>query len=110
MKIVSNPRDLGYNVYCDTDSEYRAMSELANRDVEPKQAMKLFLNSMYGKAVTDMNKDYIIIHVGSAVAILFKLHICAVQKHSDGTADIYLDGGQICHTADKYEDIIKQLV
>lgn len=57
-----------------------------------------------------MNKDYIIVHVGSAEAILFKLHICAVQKHSDGTTDIFIDGGQICHTADKYEDIIKQLI
>ena len=114
MKIKSNPRSLCYEVYCDTDSEYKIMSELSNRTLEPKQAMKLFLNSMYGKTVTDMNKDYIVAHECTtdetpAVVIIFKSHICKVRRHSDGTADIFLDGS-VCYTTDKYEDIIKQLI
>lgn len=110
MRITSNSLKMCYEVYCDTDSEYYAMKQLSERTFEPKQVMKLCLNSMYGKAVTDMNKDYIVVHVGEKVGIIFKSHICGVYKHSDGTADIYLDGGQLCYVIDKYEDIIKQLI
>ena len=116
MRIHSNPQKLCYEVYCDTDSEYNVMSELSKdrTTVEPKQTMKLFLNSMYGKVVTDMNKDYIVAHECTtdetpAVVIIFKSHICKVRRHGDGTADIFLDGS-VCYTADKYEDIIKQLI
>lgn len=87
-------------IYCDTDSAY---------------IMKQHLNSIYGKAVTDMNKDYIVVHSDNSdgtpsTSIIFKSHICAVRKDEDDSAYILIDGGMSIYTRDNYVDIVKQLV
>ena len=115
MKVTENIQKMCYEVYCDTDKEYHLMHQLKERDLNPNNLMKCYLNSVYGKVVMDMNKDYIVVHENisdgtSTVAILFKSHICGVHKHCDGTADILLDSGACCYSIDKYEDIIKQLI
>lgn len=73
--------------------------------------MKCYLNSLYGKAVTDMNKNFIVVHTSAdEVGIIFKGNIAGVVKHADGTANILFDSGFTFYTIDKYEDIIKQLI
>lgn len=115
MKIEANPRIYGYNIYCDTDSEYHAIQSLRGSDIDPKHLMKCYLNSIYGKAVMNMNKDYIVVHEqiekdDIRVGIIFKSTISTVFKDGDGKARITLNSGYHQYVTESYEDIVKQLV
>ncbi len=116
MVVKRNELKMCYEVYCDSQSDYQFMENLSHQTVKPIETMmKQHLNSIYGKVVTNMSKDYIVAHRGSdkdiqSVAIIFKSHICAVSRHEDGTADIHIDGGYAFDCTDKYEEIVKQLV
>ena len=91
------------------------MSNLKNQTVEPKQQMKQHLNSIYGKVVMNMNRDYIVVQVFDIdtprrIGILFKSKISGVLKSDDGNAKIILDNMSQIITLDRYEDVIKQLI
>lgn len=116
MKVTKNALKMCYEVYCDTDSDHTFMSNLMNQTVEAKQTMKQHLNSIYGKVIMNMNKDYIVVHEQDIdksihIGIIFKDKICSVLKSDDGiTARIILDNMLSLYTKEKYEDIIKQLI
>lgn len=70
---------------------------------------KLHLNSLYGKAVTDMNKNYISIMANGAPVIVFKHHIVSIEKRGD-KATIYCSNGESYDPSNKYIDIVKQVL
>ena len=112
MRIEENYRCMHFDVYTDTDSEYKILKELSNiPNNDVKNLMKLKLNSIYGKMVSNMNKDFIVVHNHKdEVGIIFKRDIAGVVKHADGTADILLRSGFTFYAINKYEDVIKQLI
>lgn len=112
MRIEEDIKAMRFNIYVDTDSEYKVMKTMmATPSPDLKTMAKLHLNSLYGKAVTIMDKNYIVVHTNNGqVAIIFKDKITGIFKHEDGTSDILLESGSMFNLKDKYEDIIKQLI
>lgn len=111
MKIEAKPRINGFAIYCDTDSEYHTLEQLCGSDTDLKQLMKCRLNNIYGKAVLNMNKDYIIIHdESSRLGIIFKSQIAGIVNGDDGKATIILVSGRELYCTEPYADIVKQLV
>ena len=104
MRLEFNPRALCYNLYCDTKEEERNIKKIAEdittninslsnviyADTDSIKVMKTKLNSLYGKAVMDMTKDYIVVHRAKKPIIIFTKSILAIEKDDDGTAVIYL--------------------
>ncbi len=112
MRIEENARAMCFNIYVDTDSEYSAMKTMMSTpSPDLKTMMKLHLNSVYGKVVTNMDKNYIVVHNhNNDVGIIFKNNIAGAVKCTDGATDILFESGYIFYSKDKYEDIIKQLI
>lgn len=126
MRLEFNPRALCYNLYCDTREEHDKMKQMLEKpftatdiknidsmiyaDTDSIKTMKTKLNSVYGKAVTDMAKDYIVVHRDKKPMIIFTKLIIAVEKETNGTAVIYCAGSDEFWTDDKYADVIKQIV
>lgn len=125
MRLEFNPRALCYNLYCDTKEEERNIKKIAEdistninslsnviyADTDSVKTMKTKLNSVYGKAVTNMNKDFVVVHgANKEVGIIFKDRIIGVFKHADNTTDILLGNGYMYYSKDKYEDVIKQVL
>lgn len=121
MRLEFNPRALCYNLYCDTREEQEKMKRMLETPLTANEvkyiendvlATKEYLNSIYGKVVTNMNKNYIVVHpTGSCkIAVIFKDKITGVFKHDDGTADVLLESGSMFALLDKYEDIIKCVI
>lgn len=119
-------------VYYDTDSIrcnveqfklYPDTLKVVAPTAKERLAMKLYLNSVYGKMVSsmkwtngkenkDMNKNYIVVHdTVNGIGIVFKDKIGGVFKENeDGTARLLIVDGYTLPTVDKYEDIIKQII
>ena len=110
MRIEEDLRAMCYRVYVDTDSEYRTMKTLmSTSSPDLKTLAKLHLNSMYGKVVTDMNKNYITIMVSGSPVIVFKHQIVSIEKRGD-KATIYCSNGESYDPSNKYIDIVKQVL
>jgi hypothetical protein len=110
MRIEENAKAMCYNIYVDTDSEYRTMKTLmSTQSPDLKSMTKLHLNSVYGKAVTNMNKSYITIMVSGSPVIVFKQHIVSIEKRGD-KASIYCSNGETYDPSNKYIDIVKQIL
>lgn len=110
MRIEEDARAMRFNVYVDTDSEYKVMKTMMSTPTPDLKTMaKLHLNSVYGKAVTDMNKNYITIMVSGSPVIVFKNQIVAIEKRGD-KATIYCTNGETFDPSNKYIDIVKQLL
>jgi len=111
MRIEEDARAMKFNIYVDTDSEYRTMKTMMNTPSPNLKSMaKLHLNSLYGKEVADMSRNYIVVHTPNGeVSIIFKDKISGVCRHKD-TVDLLLVSGSMVYANDKYEDIIKQLI
>ena len=112
MRIEKDFRAMHFNVYTDTDSEYKGMVSIMEDPLpSPTQITKLMLNSIYGKAVTKMNREYISVIVDSKPVVIFKDKIVAVEKGASNKAYIYTCTDSIeFHTSNNYADVIKQLV
>ena len=125
MRLEFNPRALCYNLYFDTREEHDKLKQLLEKpltatdiksidnmiytDTDSIKAMKTKLNSLYGKAVMDMTKDYIIVHRENEPMVILKNYIIAVQKNNDDTAIIITVSGAF-YVDEKYADVIKQIV
>jgi hypothetical protein len=90
MRLEYNPRAVCYNLYCDTKAEHDKMKQLMENpltatdlksidsmiyeDTDSVKAMKIKLNSLYGRMVMANKeyKDYIVIHENGNPAIIFK--------------------------------------
>lgn len=114
--------------YYDTDSIYCDFEQFKLHDtlkvVRPtakeRLAMKLYLNSVYGKMLSSMKwtdgkenngmriKDFIVLHADGQPVMIKKEAITVVSKMSDGTTRVEIDN-QIWITDDKYEDVIKRM-
>lgn len=128
MRLEYNPRALCYNLYCDTKEEHDKLKQMLEKpltatdiksidnmiyaDTDSIMIMKTKLNTLYGKAVMDMAKDYIVVHPNGSneIGIIFKSKITGIMKHDEGTADILLESGAMFYLLDKYEDIVKRLL
>ena len=126
MRLEFNPRALCYNLYCDTREEHEKMKQMLEKpltstdvksidnmlyaDTDSVRTMKAKLNSIYGKAVTDMRKDYIVVHVVKNPLIIFTKSIIAVENTGDEKAIIYCAENVIFAVDEKYVDVVKQLV
>lgn len=77
-----------------------------------KEGLKGILNSKYGKVVSDnMRKDYITVHIGGRVGIIFKHTIAAVLKATDGnTAKIIQHSGMTMLVDEDYATIVKSVL
>lgn len=71
--------------------------------------MKCYLNSLYGKAVTNMNRDYICVMVDKSPTVIFKDKIVAIEKRGE-KANIHCVFDAEFYTDNKYVDVIKMLV
>ena len=93
MRIEFNPRAMCYNLYCDKHEEYEKMKQMLEKpltatdidsmiyaDTDSIKAMKTKLNSIYGKVVMNMNKDYICVSVNKTPVVIFKDKIVAIEK------------------------------
>ena len=109
MRIEENLRGMHYDVYFDTDSEYQALKSLMSSPCDVKSLMKLKLNSVYGKAVTNMNRNYISIMVSGSPVIVFKQHIVSIEKFN-GKSVIYCSNGESYEASNNYIDIVKQVL
>ena len=110
MRIEEDARAMRFNIYVDTDSEYKVMKTLMSTPTPDLKTMaKLHLNNVYGKAVTDMNKNYITIMVSGSPIIVFKQHIVSIEKRGD-KATIYCTNGESYDPSNKYIDIVKQVL
>lgn len=116
--------------YYDTDSikviepTENELSYIKNDVLVSHETMvKQYLNMLYGKMASciyftdgkenkDMNKNYIVIHgTDNNIGIVFKDKIGGVFKGSEnGRAKLLVVDGYMLETADKYEDIIKQII
>lgn len=124
MRLEFNPRALCYNLYCDTDAELDKMKQLMEKtttdiksignmiyaDTDSIKTMKTKLNSLYGKAVTDMAKEYIVVHRAKKPIIIFTKSILAVEQDDDGTAVITCSENAVFYVNEKYANVIKQLI
>lgn len=127
MRLEFNPRALCYNLYCDTREEHGKMKQLLEKpltatDIKSidnmiyadtdslKTMMKTQLNSVYGKVLTDMAKDYIVVHRAKKPIIIFTKSILAVEQDNDGTAVITCSENAVFYVDEKYADVIKQLI
>lgn len=102
-------------IYADTDSIKRPIgydiSQEERRYLENDVIVtKHCLNSLYGKVVTDMTKEYIVVHRDKKPMIIFTKSVTAVEKETNGTAVIHCIGNDEYWTDDKYVDVIKQLI
>lgn len=114
--------------YYDTDSIFYDLKKfnqpidnfkIVRPTAEEKLQMKLYLNSLYGKAAscihfTDgkendkMTRDYIVVHDDGEPMIIFKEQIVGISKNEDG-ACIYCTNG--CYYVDEsYASVVKQIV
>ena len=110
MRIEEDVRACRFNIYVDTDSEYSVMKTMmSSPSPDLKRIAKLHLNSLYGKAVTNMNKSYITIMVSGSPVIVFKQHIVSIEKRGD-KASIYCSNGETYDPSNKYIDIVKQIL
>ena len=125
MRLELNARAGCYNLYCDTREEHESLrllmqQPLASTDIHSIQhmiyadtdsikTMKTKLNSVYGKVVTDMAKEYIVAHRASNPIVIFKKSISAIEQHEDASAVIYTADATF-YVDDKYADVIKQIV
>ena len=125
VQVEYEPRSESFRVWVSSENEYNFMKLIQSPAFDPYKFVKNYQNSIYGKMVSvssidgkesdKMNKDYIVVHDDNlegviSVAIIFKSKIAVVQKAENGTATIRLDSMAMVYTADKYEDIIKQLI
>ena len=128
MRLEFNPRAMCYNLYCDTQEDYEKMRQMLEvpltatdvinsidnmlyADTDSIKTMrKNKLNSVYGKVVTDMAKEYIVVHRDNQPMIIFTKSIMAVEKDTKGKAVIYCTGSSEYWTDNKYADVIKQLI
>jgi len=126
MRLEFNPRALCYNLYCDTREEEEKMKQMLEKPLTAtklksidnmiyadtdsvRNVMKTKLNSVYGKAVTDMAKEYIVVHQDKRPLIIFLQHIQAIKQGVDNQAKIFVVDD--CFVTDeKYADVIKQIV
>ena len=76
-------------------------------DTDSVIAMKTKLNSVYGKVVMDMTKDYIVVHRAKKPIIIFKKAILAVEKDDDGTAIISCAENATFYVDEKYVDVVR---
>lgn len=125
MRLEFNPRAICYNLYCDTHEEYDKIKQLMEKpitatviksidnmiyaDTDSVKAMKTKLNSIYGKAVMDMNKDYICVSVDKSPVVIFKDKIVAIEKRGE-KASILCAHDVEFYTDNKYVDVVKMLV
>lgn len=125
MRLEFNPRALCYNLYCDTKEEHDKMKQMMQypltatalksidsmiyADTDSAKTMKTILNSIYGKAVMDMNRDYICVSVDKKPIIIFKDKIVAIEKNGD-RASIHCVSDIVYYTDNKYIDVVKMVV
>ena len=110
MRIEENPRAECFNIYVDTDSEYNIMKTMMSTpSPDLKRMTKLHSNSLYGKAVTNMNRDYICVMVDNNPTVIFKDKIVAIEKRGE-KANIHCVFDAEFYTDNKYADVIKMLV
>lgn len=125
MRLEFNPRALCYNLYCDTTEEYDKMKQMMEKpltltdlksidkmiyaDTDSIKIMKTKLNSIYGKAVMTMNKDYICVRVDKSPVVIFKDKIVAIEKRGDKASIVCSDAVEF-YTDNKYVDVVKMLV
>lgn len=126
MRLEFNPRALCYNLYCDTREEHDKLKQMMEKpfratdikniesmiyaDTDSVKTMKTKLNSVYGKVVTDMIKEYIVVHRAKKPIIIFTKSILAVEKDDDGRAIITCSENAVFYVDEKYADVIKQLI
>ena len=79
-------------------------------DTDSVKTMKTKLNSVYGKVVTDMTQEYIVVHRAKKPIVIFTKSILAIEKDDDGTAVIYCSENAVFYVDEKYVGVIKQLV
>lgn len=125
MRLEFNPRALCYNLYCDTWKEEEKLKQMLEKpltatnlqcvdnmiyaDTDSVKAMKTKLNSIYGKAVMSMNKDYICVSVDKSPVVIFKDKIVAIEKRGD-KASILCTHDVEFYTDNKYVDVVKMIV
>ena len=125
MRLEFNPRALCYNLYCDTKEEHDKMKLMLEKpltatnlksidnmlyaDTDSVKTMKTKLNSIYGKAVMAMNKDYICVSVGKTPVVIFKDKIVSIEKRGD-KATIHCVSDIEYDIDNKYVDVIKMIV
>lgn len=123
MRLEFNPRALCYNLYCDTREEERNLKKIAEdistninnisnviyADTDSIKTMKTKLNSIYGKAVMNMNKDYICVSVDKTPVVIFKDKIVAIEKRGEKATIHCVFDAEYC-TDNKYVDVVKMIV
>ena len=84
---------------------------LCYADTDSIKVMKTMLNSIYGKAVTEMEniRDYIVVHYADEPLVILKKSISAIERAKDESAIIYSTVAKF-YVDEKYADVIKQLV
>lgn len=92
-----------------TSTALKSIDNMIYSDTDSIYTMKTKLNSIYGKAVTNMNKSYITIMVSGSPVIVFKQHIVSIEKKGD-KASIYCSNGEAYDPSNKYIDIVKQIL
>lgn len=80
-------------------------------DTDSVKIAKTMLNSVYGKAVTEMEttRNYIVVHNADEPVIIFKNSISAIERAKDDSAIIYSTAAKF-YVDEKYADVVKQLV
>ena len=125
MRLEFNPRALCYNLYCDTREEHNKMKQMLEKpltavdlksidnmiyiDTDSIKTMKTKLNSIYGKAVMTMNKDYICVNVDKSPVVIFKDKIVAIEKRGEKASILCVHDAEF-YTDNKYVDVVKMLV
>ena len=125
MRLEFNPRALCYNLYCDTSEEHNKLKQMLEKpltatnlksidnmiyaDTDSIKAMKNKLNSIYGKVVMNMNKDYICVIVDKSPVVIFKDKIVAIEKRGEKASIVCTDAVEF-YTDNKYVDVVKMLV
>lgn len=85
--------------------------DLCYADTDSIKTMKTMLNSVYGKAVTEMKniREYIVVHRANNPIIIFIKSISAIERAEDGSAIIYSTDATF-YVDEKYVDVIKLLL
>lgn len=125
MRLELNPRACCYNLYCDTIQEHEKIKQMLEKpltatdlksidsmiyaDTDSIKTMKTKLNSIYGKAVMAMNKNYICVSVDKSPVVIFKDKIVAIEKRGE-KASILCAHDVEFYTDNKYVDVVKMLV
>ena len=112
MRLEFNPRELCYNLYCDTAEERKKMKQMMEKPLVATD-LKEIDNMIYActDSIYKMNREYITVIVDSKPVVIFKDKIVAVEKDASNKAYIYTCTDSIeFHTSNNYADVIKQFI